>query len=276
MSSRACQQAVGVERVLAAVAGHVAAVVDHERHVRGPVLAAAAHLEQVGRRGPAAGQEQEGERRRGPPHTTTRSAPATSRRKRGVESTPSSRASTSARSVARRLDRRRARPDAAVLQLDRRVAQLGERARERLTSGVGHVGRGLGTQRAGHQAVVEQRRERAEADQRARRAAVGGGRDQQRQPGVQALQVARLEDDGDHVLIVRTLDARGLNCPLPLIRARRELAGMADDETLVVLATDPEAPIDLAALAADEGHAFAQEQAGAEWRITLTKGAAGR
>jgi tRNA 2-thiouridine synthesizing protein A len=79
-----------------------------------------------------------------------------------------------------------------------------------------------------------------------------------------------------HVLIVRTLDARGLNCPLPLIRARRALAGLADGETLVVLATDPEAPIDLAALAADEGLGFAREQRGAEWRITLTKGGAGR
>jgi tRNA 2-thiouridine synthesizing protein A len=76
-------------------------------------------------------------------------------------------------------------------------------------------------------------------------------------------------------VIVRTLDARGLHCPLPLIRARRALAELAAGETLVVLATDPEAPIDLAALAADEGHAFAREQLGAEWRITLTKGAAG-
>jgi TusA-related sulfurtransferase len=51
---------------------------------------------------------------------------------------------------------------------------------------------------------------------------------------------------------------------------------MPPDETLVVLATDPEAPIDLAALAADEGHSMeVQQQAGA-WRITLTKGAAGR
>ena len=65
-------------------------------------------------------------------------------------------------------------------------------------------------------------------------------------------------------------------CPLPLIRARRELASLPTGETLVVLATDPEAPIDLAALAADEGHAFAREQVGGEWRITLTKGAAGR
>jgi tRNA 2-thiouridine synthesizing protein A len=58
-----------------------------------------------------------------------------------------------------------------------------------------------------------------------------------------------------------------------LLRARRELAEMAAGETLVVLATDPEAPIDLAALAADEGHAFARSQLGDAWEITLTKGA---
>ena len=138
------------------------------------------------------------------------------------------------------------------------------------------VGRRLRPQRAREQALVEQRRERAEADQRAGGPPVGGGRDEQRQPGVEPLELARLEDHRDHALIVRTLDARGLNCPLPLIHARRELAAMPAGETLVVLATDPEAPIDLAALAADEGHAFARERLGDEWRITLTKGAAGR
>jgi tRNA 2-thiouridine synthesizing protein A len=81
-------------------------------------------------------------------------------------------------------------------------------------------------------------------------------------------------------LIVRrsphTLDARGLACPLPLIRARRALAGLAEGETLVVLATDPEAPIDRAAFAADGGHAYDEERGSSEWRITLTKGAVGR
>jgi TusA-related sulfurtransferase len=51
---------------------------------------------------------------------------------------------------------------------------------------------------------------------------------------------------------------------------------MPPGETLVVLATDPEAPVDLAALASDEGHAVATERLPATWRITLTKGAAGR
>ena len=74
----------------------------------------------------------------------------------------------------------------------------------------------------------------------------------------------------------RTLDARGVGCPLPLIRARAALNAMAAGETLVVLATDPEAPIDLAALAADEGHVLVQERDGEVWRLTLTKGRAAR
>lgn len=53
-----------------------------------------------------------------------------------------------------------------------------------------------------------------------------------------------------------TLDARGLSCPLPLTMARRRMAELAPGAVLVVLATDPEAPIDLAAWAADEGHDF--------------------
>jgi tRNA 2-thiouridine synthesizing protein A len=77
-------------------------------------------------------------------------------------------------------------------------------------------------------------------------------------------------------MIVRTLDVRGLACPIPLIRARRALAAMGSGETLVVLATDPEAPIDLAALAADERCAIERSENGGEWRITLTKGGAGR
>ena len=65
------------------------------------------------------------------------------------------------------------------------------------------------------------------------------------------------------------VDARGLRCPLPLVRARQALAGLPADETLVVLATDREAPIDLAALAADVGRAFTQEREADGWRLIL-------
>ena len=53
-----------------------------------------------------------------------------------------------------------------------------------------------------------------------------------------------------------TLDARGLTCPLPLTLARRRIAELEPGEILRVLATDPEAPIDLAAWATEDGHAF--------------------
>ncbi len=67
----------------------------------------------------------------------------------------------------------------------------------------------------------------------------------------------------------RVLDVRGLQCPIPLLRARAELPGVAAGDTLVVLATDAEAPVDLAALAADEGLACAVSEADGVWRITL-------
>jgi tRNA 2-thiouridine synthesizing protein A len=68
-----------------------------------------------------------------------------------------------------------------------------------------------------------------------------------------------------------TLDVRGLACPLPAVKARRALAGVPSGGALIVLATDPEAPIDLAALAADAGCTFAVERAGTAWRMTLRR-----
>jgi tRNA 2-thiouridine synthesizing protein A len=68
-----------------------------------------------------------------------------------------------------------------------------------------------------------------------------------------------------------TLDARGLACPLPAIKARRALRGVPPGSALTVLATDPEAPIDLAALATDEDCSFAAEPAGDGWRLTLRR-----
>ena len=65
------------------------------------------------------------------------------------------------------------------------------------------------------------------------------------------------------------LDARGLACPLPAIKTRAALRDAPPGAVLVVLATDPEAPVDVAAVAADAGWSFAVERRGAEWRMTL-------
>lgn len=36
-----------------------------------------------------------------------------------------------------------------------------------------------------------------------------------------------------------TLDAKGLNCPLPILRAKKALKGMSTDQVLAIEATDP-------------------------------------
>jgi tRNA 2-thiouridine synthesizing protein A len=73
---------------------------------------------------------------------------------------------------------------------------------------------------------------------------------------------------------VTTVDARGLACPLPLAMAKRRMAELEPGETLVVLATDPEAPIDLAAWAAEAGHSYAEARAEGWAEYRLVKGAA--
>lgn len=52
----------------------------------------------------------------------------------------------------------------------------------------------------------------------------------------------------------RLLDARGLICPLPVLKARKALQAMAPGERLRVLATDPKADDDFAAFCEASGH----------------------
>ena len=58
--------------------------------------------------------------------------------------------------------------------------------------------------------------------------------------------------------------------------AKRRMSELEPGEALVVLATDPEAPIDLAAWAAEEGHAYAEADGTGAWtEHTLVKGGTG-
>ena len=50
------------------------------------------------------------------------------------------------------------------------------------------------------------------------------------------------------------LDACGLNCPLPVLRAKKTLDKMASGEILRIIATDPGSVEDMAALARQTGH----------------------
>ena len=58
----------------------------------------------------------------------------------------------------------------------------------------------------------------------------------------------------------RTLDARGIACPLPVLKARKIIAGMAAGQTLLVEATDPMAAIDIPHLAQQDGHRLIRQE----------------
>ena len=53
-----------------------------------------------------------------------------------------------------------------------------------------------------------------------------------------------------------TLDAQGLKCPLPVLRARKKIREVSPGETLTVLATDPAALRDFQAFCDQTGHPF--------------------
>ena len=52
----------------------------------------------------------------------------------------------------------------------------------------------------------------------------------------------------------KELDARGLNCPLPILRAKKALADMQSGEVLRVTSTDPGSVKDFAAFAKQTGN----------------------
>jgi len=54
------------------------------------------------------------------------------------------------------------------------------------------------------------------------------------------------------------LDARGVPCPLPLLKTKQALSGLAAGQVLRVLATDAAAPRDFAAYAEATGHVLLQ------------------
>lgn len=50
------------------------------------------------------------------------------------------------------------------------------------------------------------------------------------------------------------VDARGLNCPLPVLKARKAIKALAAGEHLTVLATDPASYIDFRHFCDTTGH----------------------
>ena len=60
--------------------------------------------------------------------------------------------------------------------------------------------------------------------------------------------------------IHKELDARGLNCPLPILKAKKSLNEMLSGELLRVVATDPGSVRDFQAFARQTGNDLVDQQ----------------
>jgi len=57
----------------------------------------------------------------------------------------------------------------------------------------------------------------------------------------------------------KELDTRGLNCPLPILKAKKALADMHSGEVLKVVATDPGSVRDFQAFARQTGNELVEQ-----------------
>ncbi len=70
----------------------------------------------------------------------------------------------------------------------------------------------------------------------------------------------------------KELDARGLNCPLPILRAKKALSELSSGQTLRIIATDPGSVKDFQAFAKQTGNTLMESGEGnGEFTFLLKK-----
>ncbi len=70
----------------------------------------------------------------------------------------------------------------------------------------------------------------------------------------------------------QTLDARGLNCPLPILRTKKTLNTMQAGDTLKVVSTDPGSVKDMIAFCQQTGNVLlGSQQAGGDFEFFIRK-----
>ncbi|MCY1549534.1 Sulfur carrier protein TusA [compost metagenome] len=69
----------------------------------------------------------------------------------------------------------------------------------------------------------------------------------------------------------KELDARGLNCPLPILKAKKALADMHSGQVLRVISTDAGSVRDFQAFAKQTGNELMEQQTVGSDHVTLIK-----
>ena len=78
--------------------------------------------------------------------------------------------------------------------------------------------------------------------------------------------------DSDTVEFHKDLDARGLNCPLPILKAKKALADMETGQVLRIVATDTGSVRDFQAFAKQTGNALLSHvQTGTEFVFLMQR-----
>jgi tRNA 2-thiouridine synthesizing protein A len=69
----------------------------------------------------------------------------------------------------------------------------------------------------------------------------------------------------------KELDTRGLNCPLPILKAKKALAEMVSGQVLKVVATDPGSVRDFQAFARQTGNELVEQTSSADEFVHFLK-----
>jgi tRNA 2-thiouridine synthesizing protein A len=69
----------------------------------------------------------------------------------------------------------------------------------------------------------------------------------------------------------KEIDTRGLNCPLPILRAKKALADMSSGDVLKVISTDPGSVRDFQAFARQTGNELVEQATNADEYIHLLR-----
>jgi tRNA 2-thiouridine synthesizing protein A len=71
--------------------------------------------------------------------------------------------------------------------------------------------------------------------------------------------------------VQKEIDTRGLNCPLPILKAKKALADMTSGDVLKVISTDPGSVRDFQAFARQTGNELVEQATNADEFIHLLR-----
>ena len=77
----------------------------------------------------------------------------------------------------------------------------------------------------------------------------------------------------NNIEVSKTVDARGLTCPKPILNSRKALRGLEINQVLEVFTTDPGSKVDIPSFAHASGHELisAEERGPEDFRFLIRK-----